>query len=230
MKYEYLAFNIIVISGPLFFGSLKRFYFWNYWKQAVLSVLISAIPFLLWDQLVTNRHWFFAEEYTIGHRVLSLPIEEILFFVTVPFACLFTWEMVKRHPIPGFLKTFRLNNTISLYVIVSFIIISLFSIAKGMEYTFLSALFFAVSILFDRIWCSSIFTSDNFPFFFILISFFTLVFNGYLTWRPIVTYDAVYQLDFRIFTIPIEDFFFGYALLIICTSIFEKLVTDKIIE
>jgi lycopene cyclase domain-containing protein len=59
------------------------------------------------------------------------------------------------------------------------------------------------------------------------VTFFTLIFNGYLTWRPIVTYDALYQLDFRIFTVPIEDFFFGYALLIICTSLFEKMLVKK---
>ncbi len=95
MKYEYLIFNIIVLSGPLFFGSLKQFYFLDKLKNALLSILISAIPFLLWDAAVTDRHWFFADEYTLGFRIFGLPFEEILFFFTVPYACLFTWQMVK---------------------------------------------------------------------------------------------------------------------------------------
>ncbi|MBN1348025.1 lycopene cyclase domain-containing protein [candidate division KSB1 bacterium] len=33
-----------------------------------------------------------------------------------------------------------------------------------------------------------------------------LIFNGYLTWRPVVLYGEAYQLGIRIFTIPIEDF------------------------
>ena len=227
MKSEYLVFNIIVISGPLFFGSLKRFYFWNYWKQALLSVIISAIPFLFWDTSVTDRHWFFANDYTLGFRIFGLPIEEILFFITVPFACLFTWEMVKRHSNPPIFRKIKINRTSITYIAIFFLVVSIFAINNGKEYTFLSSLFFVASILYDRLWGASILTSDKFPFFFILISLFTLVFNGYLTWRPIVTYDIIYQLDFRIFTIPVEDFFFGYALLIFCTSIFEKMISNK---
>jgi len=227
LKSEYLVFNIIVLSGPLFFGSLQRFYFWNYWKQAVVSVLISAVPFLFWDISVTGRHWFFADEYTLGFRILNLPFEEILFFITVPFACLFTWEMVKRHSNPPIFKNLNLGRTSTTYIIILFLVAAIISINSGKEYTFLASLFFIASILYDRIWGAGIIYSDKFPFFFILISFFTLLFNGYLTWRPVVTYDVIYQLDFRIFTIPVEDFFFGYALLIFCTSIFEKMISNK---
>ena len=227
MKSEYLVFNIIVISGPLFFGSLKRFYFWNYWKQALLSVIISAIPFLFWDTSVTDRHWFFVISNPIIIRNIVMEVEEILFFITVPFACLFTWEMVKRHSNPPIFRKIKINRTSITYIAIFFLVVSIFAINNGKEYTFLSSLFFVASILYDRLWGASILTSDKFPFFFILISLFTLVFNGYLTWRPIVTYDIIYQLDFRIFTIPVEDFFFGYALLIFCTSIFEKMISNK---
>lgn len=237
MKYEYLIFNIIVISGPLFFGSLKKFYFFNHWKNALVSIIISAIPFLVWDVLVTNRHWFFAEEYTLGIRFFNLPIEEIMFFFSVPYACLFTWEMIKKFNHSEIsnedielqkksASNKKRNNTESL--IVSFISVGLLIIAfaayfDNKEYTSLASLFFAFSILFDKVWGSKIFFRKSFWIYFIFVSFFTLLFNGYLTWRPIVTYDEIYQIGFRIFTIPIEDFFFGYALLIFSTSIFEKM-------
>ncbi len=227
MKYEYLIFNIIVLSGPLFFGSLKRFYFLNHIKQAIPSILIAAIPFIIWDISVTNRHWFFADEYTIGIKIFQLPIEEIMFFITVPYACLFTWQMVKKHSVP--LKIFEKSisqKTINV-LIITLVVISLGSFYYGKEYTTLAGLFFVQSVLIDRIWGASILTNKKFLFFFILVSCFTLMFNGYLTWRPIVTYDEIYQLGFRIFTIPIEDFFFGYALLIIATSLFEKMIINK---
>jgi lycopene cyclase domain-containing protein len=224
VKYEYLIFNIIVISGPLFFGSLKRFYFLNHIPKAVTSIIIAAIPFIIWDVAVTNRHWFFADEYTLGFRIFHLPIEEIMFFFTVPFACIFTWEMVKKHPIPfkGIENSIS-KNLINLFSAFLFIF-SIVTYFYGKEYTTLAGLFFIASVLIDRIWGASILTNKKFLFFFILVSFFTLIFNGYLTWRPIVTYDEIYQLGFRIFTIPIEDFFFGYALLIIATSLFEKMI------
>ena len=226
MKYEYLIFNIIVLSGPLFFGSLKRFYFLNHISKAIPSIVIAAIPFIIWDISVTDRHWFFADEYTIGFRIFKLPFEEILFFITVPYACLFTWEMVKKHSVP--LKIFETsisNKTINVFLIALFIF-SLVAFYYGKEYTSLAGLIFIISVLFDRVWGASILTNKKFLFFFILVSFFTFVFNGYLTWRPIVTYDEIYQLGFRIFTIPIEDFFFGYALLIIATSLFEKMINN----
>ncbi len=117
-----------------------------------------------------------------------------------------------------------LSNKIAAAMAILFFIISLIAIAFGKEYTSLATFIFSLSILFDRYWGSKIITTKRFLFYFLFVSFFTLIFNGYLTWRPIVTYDEIYQIGFRIFTIPIEDFFFGYALLILSTSIFEKMI------
>lgn len=229
MKSEYLIFNIIVISGPLFFGSLKRFYFLNYFREALISIIIAAIPFLIWDISVTDRHWFFADEYTLGFRILGLPFEEILFFFTVPYACLFTWQMVKKFSTSN--EIIKDNSKFSTYLttlIILFFITALISLFFGKEYTALASFIFALSLIFDEKFGAQIFFSKRFLNYFLFVSFFTLIFNGYLTWRPIVTYDEIYQLGFRIITIPIEDFFFGYALLILATSIFERLLKKNI--
>ncbi len=226
MKFEYLLFNIIVISGPIFFGSLKKFYFFNYWKEALSSVFIAAIPFIIWDASVTNRHWFFAEKYTIGLRILNLPIEEIMFFITVPYACLFTWEMVKRFSKSS--NSLDVKNSVVVIIILLFLALSFIAMLYKKEYTAIALLIFSGSILFDLKIGGKIITTKTFLIYFGYVSAFTLVFNGYLTWRPIVTYDEIYQLGFRIFTIPIEDFFFGYALMIIVTSIFEKMIKHRI--
>ena len=225
MKYEYLIFNIIVLSGPLFFGSLKQYYFLDKLKYALLSIIIPAIPFLIWDTAVTDRHWFFASEYTLGFRIFGLPFEEILFFITVPYACLFTWQMVKQYS--GIVisnKGKKPPYNIDLVVSIFFLIILIVATLSGKEYTSLAALSFSLSILFDKILGAKIFTTKRFLIYFLFVSAFILMFNGYLTWRPIVTYDEIYQIGFRIFTIPIEDFFFGYALMIFSTSIFEKII------
>ncbi|NNJ52496.1 MAG: lycopene cyclase domain-containing protein, partial [Ignavibacteriaceae bacterium] len=64
----------------------------------------------------------------------------------------------------------------------------------------------------------------RFYFYLLLIVIFTLIFNGFLTWRPVVTYGVEYQLDFRIITIPVEDFFYGISLLWMNTSLFKFLL------
>lgn len=226
MKYEYLIFNIIVISGPLFFGSLKKFYFLNHLRNAFISILLTAIPFIIWDIIVTERHWFFADKFTLDLRIFGLPIEEILFFITVPYACLFTWQMLKKFGNNNSVIQKKENAKILIFS-VTVIALAIINFLDGKEYTGLAFFFFGISILFDRYIGSQIITKKIFIYYFLLVSIFTLIFNGYLTWRPIVTYDIAYQLDFRIFTVPIEDFFFGYALLIFSTSIFEKLVRTK---
>lgn len=229
MKYEYLIFNLIVLSGPLFFGSLRQFYFLDKLKYAIASISISSIPFIFWDFAVTDRHWFFANDYTLGFRIFGLPFEEILFFFTVPYACLFTWQMVKKYAgtETGNNDKDSVKNKIGVVISSIFLIISIIAIIVGKEYTSFSFLSFSLSILLDRYLGAKILTTKRFLAYFLFVSFFTLIFNGYLTWRPIVTYDEIYQIGFRIFTIPIEDFFFGYALLILNTTIFEKMIMNK---
>jgi isorenieratene synthase len=58
--------------------------------------------------------------------------------------------------------------------------------------------------------------------FVVLVLAFTALFNGYLTARPLVLYDARYQLDVRVGTIPIEDFVYGLALVIGNVALFER--------
>ncbi|MBN2093639.1 hypothetical protein JW964_28725, partial [candidate division KSB1 bacterium] len=56
----------------------------------------------------------------------------------------------------------------------------------------------------------------------ILLTLLMLIFNGYLTARPVVLYDPAYQLNLRIFTIPVEDFVYGYSHILLTTIIYEK--------
>jgi len=58
--------------------------------------------------------------------------------------------------------------------------------------------------------------------YFILLTLLMLIFNGYLTARPVVLYDPAYQLNLRIFTIPVEDFVYGYSHVFLTTIIYEK--------
>jgi lycopene cyclase domain-containing protein len=208
-----------VISGPSFFGSLKCCYIWNHWKQILIAIVIPAIPFLLWDALVTGSHWHFNPEYVSGIKIINLPIEEILFFITVPFACLFTWEMIIRRAKEKQIdmQWLRLLLYLALPAGVYF-----FSIGK--QYTGLTLSFIFLANLVDQFLKTNLLFDKRFYFYILLIFIFTLIFNGYLTWRPVVTYGVDYQLDFRIITIPVEDFFYGISLLWMNTSLYKVLL------
>lgn len=50
-----------------------------------------------------------------------------------------------------------------------------------------------------------------------------LIFNSYLTVRPVVLYGEAYQMGYRILTIPIEDFGYGFTLMLFNVGLYEKL-------
>ena len=97
-----------------------------------------------------------------------------------------------------------------------------FSIGK--QYTGLTLSFLFIANLVDQFLKTNLLFDKRFYFYLLLIVIFTLIFNGYLTWRPVVTYGVEYQLDFRIITIPVEDFFYGISLLWMNTSLYKFLI------
>ncbi|HLG31913.1 MAG TPA: lycopene cyclase domain-containing protein [Ignavibacteriaceae bacterium] len=219
MNFEYLIFNAVVISGPAFFGSQKCCYIWDRWKQILIAVAIPAIPFLLWDVLVTGTHWNFNPDFVSEIKIINLPIEEILFFITVPFACLFTWEMIIRK------AKEKIINLKWLRILLHFSLLAgIYFFSVGKQYTGLTLCFIFLANLVDQLLKTNLLFDRRFYFYLLLIAIFTLIFNGYLTWRPVVTYGVEYQLDFRIITIPVEDFFYGISLLFMNTSFYMYLL------
>jgi len=215
---EYLLFNIFIFAGPFILGIIPRYYFVNKWPAVFLSIITVGLPFIIWDIVVTGSHWMFNEKYISGLYIAGLPIEEWLFFITVPFACLYTWEMIIKR------KDSR-EISIPLIVRISFILPAPAGIILyfyGLQYTGLVLVFITMSIALDFFLGTRLIYQKRFYLFLFYIILFTLIFNGYLTWRPVVTYGELYQIGFRIFTIPVEDFFYGISLLYLNTIFYEK--------
>jgi lycopene beta-cyclase len=65
-------------------------------RLAVVLLPVLAV-FLVWDLVAAARgHWWFADRYVLGVRLLGLPIEEWLFFVVIPICALLTFEALGR--------------------------------------------------------------------------------------------------------------------------------------
>ncbi len=89
------------------------------------------------------------------------------------------------------------------------------------EYTLLAVSSAVLMTLIDRF--SGIrLTSRMLFWIYITIMFaFKFLVNGYLTWRPIVIYGEEHYLGLRIWTIPVEDFFFGYGMILLAVMVWE---------
>jgi lycopene cyclase domain-containing protein len=219
VQYEYLIFNLIVVSGPLILASMRRFYFIDRWPYVLPAIAIAAIPYLIWDALVTGRHWMFSETYTLTIRLANLPLEEWLFFLTVPFACLFTWEMITKYLPDRHTDTGRTVRYLSLLFPAAGLIFFYY----GREYSGLVMFFLTFVIYLDSVLETNLVYQKRFYWYLLLIVVFTFMFNGYLTARPVVLYNEAYQTGLRLITIPVEDFGYGTSLLVLCTVIYESL-------
>lgn len=192
-----------------------------------LAILIPAVLFLVWDEWFTQMGvWGFNARYVSGAYILSMPIEEILFFICIPYACVFTYEAV------NYLTTKRMSRT---YMNLITDLLTGGLLVAGIIYfdrwytsvTFIST---AIFLMLHRWWWKSPFIGKFYvAFLFILIPFFIV--NGILTGTGIegevVWYNDNENLGIRLGTIPFEDVFYGMFLLLMNISIFEFLQKKK---
>lgn len=82
-----------------------------------------------------------------------------------------------------------------------------------MDYTILVIAGSIIVIVLDLILGTRILRQKLFWVFWSVVTVLMVVVNGYLTWRPIVIYNEAKMLGVRLFTIPLEDFFFGFSLI-----------------
>jgi len=96
MKFEYLAVLLFTISVPLIKSFSKEINFYNQIKRLIYSLSFPFVLFVIIDIIAVKRDlWTFNSDYVIGLYLFGLPYEEIMFFLVVPFSCLFVWETVK---------------------------------------------------------------------------------------------------------------------------------------
>lgn len=223
MKSEYLLFNIIVAIGPL----LSFLLFANIRKPKLVpsvgAILSTALGFIVWDIAVTGIFWNFNTAYILGPHIGGVPFEEVLFFITVPFACLLLWVNWGRvHD-----NTNERALVPKLLLLIS-IAITIWSVQASWYYTAIVSVVLALTIVLDYICRIRIFWKSQFHSFSLVVIFLTFVFNLYLTSRPVVLYNNVMKSNLNILTIPIEDFVYGLVLISCVIILYELIVRLRI--
>ncbi len=89
---------VLMLSGflPLLLSFYPRLKFYQNIPALIFSLGLTVLIFGGWDiYAVYRNHWDFDPQGVLPIRIFTLPLEEILFFIVIPFCCIFTWEVVK---------------------------------------------------------------------------------------------------------------------------------------
>lgn len=216
----YLFLDIGTFLCPFFLSFDKNVQYRKSWLSAFLASLIIAIPFLIWDSIFTeNGFWGFNPDFISGIYIGNLPLEEVLFFIFIPFACTFIYEVCKH-----FFRNWNLSFLNKLfYFLIPFYALTLVLIDDFGYYT-LSVVVSSSLVLY---W---LMTNQNYrfaPLAFIISTIPFLIVNGALTGgftdEPVVWYSEAQKISYRIFTIPMEDILYSFTMIIGNIIVFEKL-------
>jgi len=219
-NYTYLIILMASLAVPLALSFDKKVQYYKNLKYILPAILVTAAIFWIWDiQFTAAQVWSFNREYTIGKDLKGMPIEEWLFFIVVPYCCVFIYEVLKVYL--GNYEYANFFRILSLFLIVGFTLISF--IFRNQEYTFLTFLFSAIylSYMVIRNKFKSHITGFYLAYFVSLFPF--MVVNGILTSLPVVEYNTAHILNIRILNIPVEDFSYLFLMLLMVISIYETL-------
>lgn len=225
MNYLYLLVNFFTISIPLLFSFHPRIRFYRYWPAFFVAAVLVAVPFLVWDSLFTRAGvWGFNQTYVSGSYLFNLPLEEVLFFVCIPFSCVFTYFCLDR-----FLRLSWDSHTERIFCLLfSLALIMAGVIFWEKSYTALTFLSLGVLCLLLKFGLRIDWFGKAVSVYGILLLPFLIV-NGILTGtgleEPIVWYDNSENLGLRIFTIPVEDTFYGFELVLLNIYFFKMFIS-----
>lgn len=221
MRYTYLLINVCTVLCPLLLSFDKRVAFYKSWEYLWPGMLITGLLFWGWDVLFTTKGvWSFKATYLIGLTLFGLPVEEVLFFLTVPFACMFIYACLNyyiRWEIPQ-----MISKIISVLLAAVAILVLIFyhdRLYTLVTFVLLLLLLIVIQFVIKVKWLPRFYLA----YLVALIPFFIV--NGLLTAIPVVLYQHAAIIGKRAGTIPVEDFFYAMGLLLMNVCFFEYFKT-----
>jgi len=217
--YIYLYLNIATILFPLLLSFDRKVAFYKSWPALWPAILLNAAFFIVWDVLFTRAGvWGFNPEYLTGIYFLGLPLEEILFFITVPYACVFIYEVLCAYIRKDLLQPYAKH--IALLLVLVLPLIAVFNISK--LYTSVTFVLLAIMHLVHLRFFDAKYLGRFYLAYLVHLIPFLLV-NGVLTYLPVVWYDNGFNLGLRIVSIPVEDTMYSMLLLLMTITLYEGL-------
>lgn len=220
-KFLYVALMALSFTGPFFLSFDGKVAFYKSFLPLILAILPVSLFFIVWDIAFTALGvWGFNEKYITGISFAGLPLGEYLFFIVIPYCCLFIYEVIKAY-FPN-QKWESLTQPISNFLIGFAVVIAITYYDR--IYTVFNFSLLALTVMY--------FSKKNrahwlgqFYFAFAIVCIPFLIINGILTGtflaEEVVWYSSKSIIGLRVGTIPIEDFFYALLQILLTTALFE---------
>ncbi|MFT5229962.1 MAG: lycopene cyclase domain-containing protein [Planctomycetota bacterium] len=223
MKNLYLYLNIGSFVVPFLFSFHPKLQFYKKWKYLFPAIAIMMAFYISWDIIFTNAgFWGFNDAYITGYKIFNLPIEEWLFFICIPYACMFT-----HHSLSYLSPNLTFSNQTASIIYVTLVTTMIICLWYYYDRWYTLVNFVYTILLLGLVYN---YMRDKLalflPTFLIILLPFLLV-NGVLTGsfiqEQVVWYDHAENMNTRIFTIPVEDSLYALGMLLTVYVLMEWL-------
>ena len=226
MSLTYTIILLISLSYPLYRSFGSPLYFSKKFHALFPAIAIMAAIYLSWDVYFTNAgYWGFNSNYLLGLYIGNLPIEELFFFLIIPFSCMFIYEVL-RYLLLDFSKKFDHQIIHILSMLVLFLV---FITNLDKSYTRTAAIYALIVLFITWVYRKDILPLFYLSFIFMLIPF--ILVNGILTGafipEQLVWYNNDENLGIRLYTIPVEDIIYCFGMMLTVTSLYEYFLARK---
>ncbi len=222
ISYTYSAilfFTVIICFIASFDHRIK---FNRYFIPFLKAAILVAIPFIAWDVWFTSKGvWWFNTDYTLGLIIAGLPLEEWLFFICIPFSCVFTYFCFDL-----FFKWNKISSLNNIIVFISIVGCSLVALLHHDKiYTLVTCIATVLSLIYLHFVARVAWIGKaSVVYTILMLGFFPV--NGILTGTglesPIVNYNPGDFLGIRMLTIPVEDAVYGYTQFLLVLYFFKR--------
>lgn len=224
----YLAVDLGCLLVPFCFSFHAKRNFYREWQYFLPANTLITLLFLIWDYYFTHWGiWGFNREYLCGIYLLNLPLEEILFFICIPYACVFS-HFVLPYLLPK--DPFSQKTQQSVFIILGVVLLLAAIYFYGKIYTQITFVLLGGYITVRGLWGDRFSRKYDLLSYLLIIPFFILS-NGILTGtgieQPIVWYNKNEIIGWRILSIPIEDTMYGWLLILLNIDLYHYFKKSK---
>lgn len=195
---------VALISFLTPFSKFRRY------KPLLISISVVAPIYILWDQLaVVFGTWSFDSAHVTGVYFFHLPVEEVSFFLVVPFSTMLIYEAIKRY-IRGRFMPGKVTIIASIFASL-LIILGVLNLSRS--YTSVASFFAAGSIVTGLGIDRQLMVKKSL-WLYMAISYVPFIFFDHLmVTLPVFTYGKGAIIGLRIANIPVEEFEYVFSLL-----------------